>query len=292
MMKHLLLGLSALTLVGCGGAEAPMSVVAPEAGFYAEDMAEAKMMAPEPSRRGQQIEPTENAGAFLAYRYGYGIELPAATVKPTMDAHMQACQAAGPALCQVMGSNANAYSDSNVQAQLSLRAEPDWLDGFVAKMRTDIDAADGRLTSATTNVQDLTRSILDTDARLSAQKTLRTRLENLLQTRDAKLPDLLALERELARVQSEIESATANLKALRARVSMSTVDISYTSESVAVSRSAFAPIGNAIKGFTRTLSEGLSGVIYFFAAILPWLIFVILPALWVLRWFWRRRKAA
>jgi len=119
---------------------------------------------------------------------------------------------------------------------------------------------------------------------------LRTRLENLLETRNAKLPDLLALERELARVQSEIESATANLKALRARVSMSVVNLSYTSERVAVSRSSVSPIGSALKDFVGIVSEGLAGVIRFLAALLPWMIFVIIPGLFLLRWFWRRRK--
>ena len=248
-----------------------------------------KTAAASPMRESGQTEPTDGAGTFLAYRYGYGIELPASAVKATMESQMQACQDAGPRLCQVMGSSASARSKTNVNAQLSLRAEPKWLEGFTTDMRETVTSADGRVTSATTNVEDLTRSILDTDARLSAQKTLRLRLEKLLETRDAKLPDLLALERELARVQGQIESATATLKALRARVSMSTVDINYSSEPVAVSRSAFSPIGYALKDFARTVSEGISGVIYFVAVLLPWFILIILPLVWLVL-FLRRRK--
>lgn len=303
MMKHLLIGLSALTFAACGGAQSgsyseQMDV---GAGFYAGDqLAPAPVVVQEAATKmvnGREVVADTNntsnpAGVFLAYRYGYGLVMPSASVKPTADKHMQICRDAGPSKCQITGSNTNNYSDTDIRANLSLRAEPQWLQSFVADMKIDIAEIDGRIESENTSVEDLTRAILDTDARLKAQTTLRTRLEYLLETRDAKLPDLLALERELARVQGEIESATANLKTLRARVSMSVVNISYTSERVAVSRSSVSPIGDALKDFVGIVSEGLAGVIRFLAIMLPWMIFVIIPGLFALRWFWRRRKKA
>lgn len=233
-----------------------------------------------------------SAAAYLAYRYGFGLVMPSKSVKATSDKHMQICRDAGTSKCQITGSNTNNRSDTDVRANLSFRAEPEWLQTFITGMKADVAEVNGRIESENTNVEDLTRAILDTDARLKAQKTLRTRLENLLETRDAKLPDLLTLERELARVQAEIESATANLKALRARVSMSVVNISYTSERVAVSRSSVSPIGSALKDVVSIVSEGIAGVILFFAFLLPWLIFVIIPGFFAGRWFWRRRKKA
>lgn len=146
------------------------------------------------------------------------------------------------------------------------------------------------MTHSGVSAEDLTRSILDTSARLKAQTTLRTRLEGLLETRDAKLPDLLALERELARVQGQIESATTQLNVLRKRVSMSVVDINYQTKQVAVSRGAFSNVGRAIKGFVGDFADGLASVIEFFARVLPWLLLVILPGLWLVRRFWRGRR--
>lgn len=294
MVRHLLISFSVLSLVACngnnGGDLNDRLNVSAEA-----DFAPALFEAPQAMRKAapDRVE-TENsadpAGVFLAYRYGYGLVTPAFYVKSTAEKHMQICRAAGPSKCQITGSNTNNYSEIDIRANLSLRAEPDWLQTFVSDMKSDIAEVNGRIESENTSVEDLTRAILDTDARLKAQTTLRKRLENLLETREAKLPDLLALERELARVQGEIESATANLKALRARVSMSVVNISYTSERVAVSGSSFAPIGEAIKDFVGIVSKGLAGVIRFVAIMLPWLLFVIIPGLFALRWFWRRRK--
>lgn len=238
------------------------------------------------------VSPDTNPSAqsFLAYRYGYSFRLKAASVKPTMNAHMQRCMDAGPALCQVLGSSSQAYDDDNASASLSLRAEPKWLDGYVEDIQKSVADASGEMINSDVSVQDLTRQILDTDARLKAQTTLRDRLQNLLETRDGKLPDLLAVERELARVQGEIESATSVLAALRKRVSMSAVNINYQSQSVAVSRSAFAPVADALTDFFRLMAEALAGIIRFLAVALPILILLILPGLWALRWLWRRRR--
>lgn len=293
MMKHLVIGLSALALISCedgshysGGAGDQLNAMA-EADFAPAPEAGAMRKA---APSGGDANGTDPAGVFLAYRYGYGLVMPSASVKPTVDKHVQICRDAGLRKCQITGSSSNNYSTTDIRANLSLRAEPEWLQSFVAGMKSDMADIDGRIANENTSVEDLTRAILDTDARLKAQTTLRNRLENLLETRDAKLPDLLALERELARVQGEIESATANLKALRARVSMSVVNISYTSEAVAVSRSSFNGIQLALEEFIENLMDGLAGVITFVAVILPWLIFVIIPGLFGLRWFWRRRK--
>lgn len=287
-MKRLLIGLSAAMLIACeDGSQYSAEVQTAEADFAPAPMAET-MQKSAPSKPG--AEGADPAGVYLAYRYGYGLVMPANAVRSTSNKHMQICRDAGASKCQITGSNTNNYSDTDVRASLSLRAEPQWLQSFVIGMKADIAEAKGSIESETTDVQDLTRAILDTDARLKAQTTLRTRLENLLETRDAKLPDLLTLERELARVQGEIESATANLKALRARVSMSVVNLNYTSERVAVSRSSVSPIGRALKDFVGIVSEGVAGVILFFAFLLPWMIFVIIPGAFLGRWFWRRRK--
>jgi len=245
---------------------------------------------PPNSPRNPQSQDNPSSQSFLAYRYNYGFSLPAKSVAVTAKSHAQICLEAGPNKCQVLNSSTSAYNKDQVSANLSMRAEPNWLDSFKSEIQSSIEAAKGNMTNNSVSADDLTRQILDTDARLKAQTTLRDRLQRLLATRDAKLNDLLALERELARVQSQIESATTTLNVLRKRVSMSVVNINYQSQSVAVSQSALAPIGRALKGFIGGFSRGLADVINFLAAILPWLILVIIPGLWLLRRWWRGRQ--
>jgi len=296
---HILPFVAAMTLAACNNQSSPSAVVPPPmdaiAGAPALEMAQAdgfsqaKVASPAPRPRGQAND-NPSSQSFLAYRYNYGFRLPAKSVAGTAKSHAEICLEAGPSKCQVLNSSTSSHNESNVSANLSLRAEPQWLETFTAQMQSSVEAAKGEMTNSNVSAEDLTRQILDTDARLKAQTTLRDRLQGLLATRNAELKDLLALERELARVQGQIESATTTLNVLRKRVSMSVVDINYQSQSVAVSQSALAPIGRALKGFVGQFAYGLSNVIEFFAGILPWLIFVIIPGLWVLRRWWRGRN--
>ena len=75
----------------------------------------------------------------------------------------------------------------------------------------------------------VTRVIVDTEATLRAKRALRDRLQQLLATRPGSLADLLGVERELARVQGEIDSSEPNLASTRTRVAMSAVTIEYAS---------------------------------------------------------------
>lgn len=299
-MKKLVLPLTVI-LTACGDQQSltednsdhgPMGGVAMESvqadGFARSKMA-SPMTSPAPPPPQSQSNKNPSSSSFLAYRYNYGFRLPAKSVAATAQFHADLCLKAGPTKCQVLNSSTSAHNEDHVSANLSLRAEPEWLETFKEQMQSSVEDAKGKMTSSGVSAEDLTRQILDTDARLKAQRTLRDRLQGLLATRNAELKDLLALERELARVQGQIESATTTLNVLKKRVSMSAVDINYQSQSVAVSQNAVAPIGRALKGFVGQFAYGLSNVIEFFAGILPWLIFVILPGLWLLRRWWKGR---
>lgn len=301
-MKRLILpvviSLSAVTIASCNQSADRLehkeslgntsSVVVQEAQTYIDGSVE-RVASPAKSPRGQNTENSTSQN-FLAYRYNYGFQLPAKSVAATSKSHAEMCLEAGPSKCQVLNSSTSSQNEDYVSANLSLRAEPEWLESFKADLQNSVEAAKGKMTSSSVSAEDLTRQLLDTDARLKAQTTLRDRLQSLLATRNAELKDLLALERELARVQGQIESATSTLNVLRKRVSMSVVDINYQSQSVAVSQSALSPIGRALKNFVGQFAYGLSNVIEFFAGILPWLIFVIIPGLWIVRRWWRGRK--
>lgn len=264
---------------------------------YEADMAAPAPMMMKSSAPQREMAVGDSSGSddvqqtsYMAYRYNYDFALPVASVPVTVDRHAQLCLDAGPKLCQIISRSTQEYNPDTVSASLQLRAEPKWLESYTRTILDSVDEADGKMTSSSVSAEDLTRQILDVDARLSAQITLRDRLTALLETRNAELPDLLALERELARVQGDIESATSRLKALRQRVGMSILTINYQTQTRAVSSSAVSPIGRALKQFVSTLSEGFASVISFVAVLLPWFLLIILPGVFVLRWMLRRRN--
>lgn len=225
---------------------------------------------------------------YLAYAYAMGLEIPSQNLAAVQDGHVQACQAAGPRLCQLIGSNRSGDPESYMEGYVSVRGEPTWLRTFMGGMAAQADAAGGRIVSQTTNTEDLTRAIVDTEARLRAQSALRDRLQRLLESRPGRLADLLEVERELARVQGEIDAVQSNLAVMRTRVAMSELNLSYRSAPRAVGSDTFSPLSDAFANFLRIVVMGFAAIITIIAGLLPFVI-VIWPIVWLLL-RWRRAR--
>ena len=299
-----------LALTACEGADRHESdgYAVSEQGFYAEDaitvsgnrIAREHAAAPPPPMMEAEPQTGSGGGAdaiterLIAYRYGYQLETPREATEPLIEAHRQACLDAGPEACQVVNANIYAQGDRGSAGSLSLRAVPDWIEDFRDGLASEVDAAGGRIMHQAQSADDLTASIYDAEARLTAKRTLRTRLTALLERPGASVEELVSVERELARLQGEIEGAEAQLRVMRGRVSMSDLTLNYTSRIEPVSRGAFEPLGRALRSLAGNFASGLANVITFIASALPWLI-VIVPVFWLLgRWLrglWRKRKA-
>jgi hypothetical protein len=83
----------------------------------------------------------------------------------------------------------------------------------------------GELETVNTNAEDVGEEFVDIQARVANARRLEERLVALLANRTGKLEDVLAVERELARVREEIERHEGRLRYLRSRVSMSTLTV-------------------------------------------------------------------
>lgn len=228
--------------------------------------------------------------SYLAYAYGLTLELPADRVVGVMDAHAAACRDAGLRVCQLVGSRRDGDPHERISGSLSLRAEPQWLQRFVKSAQTDTVAAAGRVTSQWTTTDDLTREIVDTEATLRARRTLRDRLQQLLASRPGNLSDLLGVERELARVQGEIDSTESTLAAMRTRVAMSALTLQYTSSGGGLASNTFAPLLISLGEFIGAVVESTATLITFVGALLPWVIAAVLTV-WALAQVRRRRRA-
>lgn len=238
--------------------------------------------------RAQPSQPSQpNAPApvlYLAYAYQTGLEIPSQRLASVMDAHVSACQGAGPRLCQLIGANRSGDPESYLEGYVSIRGEPQWLRNFMGGLAAQAEAAGGRVISQTTTTEDLTRQIVDTEARQRAQTSLRDRLQRLLDNRPGRLSDLLEVERELARVQAELDSLQSNLAVMRTRVAMSELTLSYQSSPKPLRGDTFRPLGDALAGFLGVVVMGFAAIITIIAGLLPFAI-VLIPAVWgLLRW--------
>ncbi|MEL7032877.1 MAG: DUF4349 domain-containing protein [Pseudomonadota bacterium] len=300
-IKTILFSASVLGLAACGGGggdydrsqSAPAPMMAEEAITVEADMGfNAKSSGP---TRPRDATPDPVAGEpaaeqYIAYSHSLGMSLPKGGVPPMMATHTESCRAAGTAACIVINSNVYSQEEDYASGNLSIRATPDWIETFLGGIDAAADAAGGEITQRSTRAEDLTRQIIDTGARLEAQKTLQGRLLNLLERRDGELGELLQIERELARVTGDIESIEAQLKTLRLRVSMSSLDINYQTKVPAFSGSRENPLGQAFGDFFYNLSSAIAAVITAFAVGLPWILLIGL-FLWIwLKLIWPRLR--
>lgn len=266
--------------------EAPAAAPAPPPMDADEQRQNASTASPGPNQPSQPAGPTPVL--YLAYTYALGLEIPSQRLSAVMDRHVQACQAAGPRLCQLINSNRSGDPDSYMEGYVSIRGEPNWLNTFKSGMAQQADEAGGRIISENTTSEDLTRQIVDTEARLRAQTALRDRLQELLRSRPGRLADLLEVERELARVQGEIDAVQSALAVMRTRVSMSELTLTYRSSPRAAGSDTLEPLRQAFADFLGIIVAGFSLILRIIASLIPFAI-VFIPLGWFLL-RWRRQR--
>lgn len=83
----------------------------------------------------------------------------------------------------------------------------------------------GRVTSSHISMDDVTEAYRDLEAALKNKRALRDRLRSLL-SRATKIEDILKIEKELSRVQTELDQMEARMKSMRSKVAHSTLDLS------------------------------------------------------------------
>jgi multidrug resistance efflux pump len=93
----------------------------------------------------------------------------------------------------------------------------------------DALAALGKEISREVRAVDVTESSADLEAHLANQKALRERLRDALE-RAQKVDELLMVERELARVQAEIDRVEGHRARMRTSVAQSTISLALRAE--------------------------------------------------------------
>ncbi len=253
--------------------------------------ADAKAAPPGPQKPGPAAPlPPLLSSAMLAYVFHYDIDAPPAKVDGLLHQDEQACIAAGPTLCQVLGERLEAVGRDEVQGQLELRAEPRWLEAFRGGLATRAQNAGGKIADSTVETEDLARSIVDTEAALRSKKALRDRLQALLQRPSSdKIQDMFDVQQQLTQVQSEVDAAESELAVMHARVQMSKLTIAYRSSASLAPDSAFSPVAGAAREVVRNLMGSLAVIITLLSFLAP---FGLIAGVGMLLWRRGRKRSA
>ena len=109
----------------------------------------------------------------------------------------------------------------------------------------------GKVTSRRVENEDVTEQYVDVEARLKNRIVLRDRLRKLLdQATDVK--DILAIETELNRVQGDVDSMEARIKALKGRIDFAVLDLYLNQKPPA---KILGPLGYLFKGLYWTVEK-------------------------------------
>ncbi|MFN0098769.1 MAG: DUF4349 domain-containing protein [Gemmatimonadaceae bacterium] len=124
----------------------------------------------------------------------------------------------------------------------------------------------GKVEYSNESAEDVGEEYVDLTARITNAKRLESRLIDLLATRTGKLEDVLAVERELARVREEIERQQGRVRYLSTRVATSTLSVTVSEPAPVVSEPGKSVIGEAFvrawKNFVALVASGIASLGY------------------------------
>lgn len=132
----------------------------------------------------------------------------------------------------------------------------------------------GEIRRISTNSDDVSEEFYDVEARMRNKKQEESRLLKLLEDRTGKLEEVLAVEREIARVRGEVEQLEGRLRVLTDLMSLSTVTLrveeiaAYQPEQAATFG---ARLGRSFHGSLGSLVATSEALAVFIAASVPWL---------------------
>jgi predicted component of type VI protein secretion system len=223
----------------------------------------------------------EMAQRFLAVRQELNVEVPQAQLA---DAWGQVRDLCATLRCELL--TATLLRETPQQpgnALLEMRVAPADVDRLLGTL-----AGVATIVSQNTISEDKTTEVIDVEARIKNRTDFRDSLRLML--RD--MSDLLEIQRTLSDTQAELDAMAAQRKLLEQQTSKQHIQIQFTpTRALVQGGTSYSPIGRALRDAGHVLGESMGALITFVAAVLPWLVLVVLPLGWMLRALWRRRRA-
>ncbi|CAB5714676.1 Uncharacterised protein [Delftia tsuruhatensis] len=229
----------------------------------------------------------EVAQRYLAVRQELNVEVPQARLA---DAWGQVRDQCATLRCELL--SASLLRETPQQpghAQLEMRVAPADVDRLLGTL-----AGVASIVSQNTLSEDKTAEVIDVEARIRNRTEFRDSLRLMLRDTTTKrtMSDLLEIQRTLSDTQAELDAMAAQRKVLEQQTSKQHIQIQFSpTRTLVQGGSSYSPIGRALREAGDVLAESVAALITFAAAVLPWLLLVVLPLGWITRVLWRRRRA-
>ncbi len=268
--------LAILLLAGCGekdmtgsGGNAPLAMeMAPPANSPSDD------------ELSDAVQPQ------IAYAYRLAFRLPTESVAAVQIAHIRLCDSLGPKRCRLVAQERR--GGDRAGGSVAFEVEAGAARNFADRMDTVVGEAGGSTTTRAVSAEDLSKSIIDNEARIRAKQALADRLLGIIRTRNGKIGELVAAERAFAETQEELDAARSGLDTMRRRVAMSRIDADYTS--VGSEGGGGWAIRDAFDSAGLALGSSVAAMIRLVVVAVPWLLLAGLIVAGIRRWRNRDRN--
>jgi len=219
---------------------------------------------------------------YIAERHEFEIITPESELQKSWESVVTFCATIQ---CEIISSSVTARTvDSIPSGRVSLRVAPQDL----TKLFTHIQKL-GKIATHTTEREDKTTAVVDTDAKVKNLTAFRDNLRAMLAKPSATVKDLIEIQQQLTETQSQLDSETASRKILANETEKIAVKLSFRVKEPRGTARGVALIWDALRESGSDLAESTASLITVIVTVIPWL-FVIVPTLWLLVRTWRKRR--
>jgi len=214
----------------------------------------------------------------LAYEHTVSIALEPDVLPTRMKEIQEACATDKTYGCTLLDVSLRSATDAP-SGTIRMRLAPGGVAVFTATA-----SKNGAIKEQITHAEDLGQQVTDTERELALLTTHRDRLTDIQKDKNLRIDQVIALSRELATVQTQIEVDATTRANLHRRIDteLLTLNLNVPVETLAAQRT---PVRDALKSFVSDFNDAISQVIRFIAGLIPWLV-VIVPGIVLLRLLW------
>lgn len=219
------------------------------------------------------------AGAFLAYEHYVTLQLlDQAAVNKRLADTREACTSGRFGACDllVIQQGDNSYNAGS----LHVRIVPEGVEQLVA-----LAGDGGKLVSRSTQAEDLAQAVSDNQqVRERLQRQYKT-LEQFQDRKDLSVSDMLALAREIAEVQVQLDATSQEASQQQRRINTNLLRLTFRTEAQRPGR--LDRIGKAFSELLDNITDGAAKALEMIGYGTPFVI-VLFPLALLARWLWRK----
>jgi hypothetical protein len=240
---------------------------------------------------------TERASSDqFAYEHTLGLSMPKAAIKPRFERSRDECLHDAALSSKLLSANIDLVGDADysTSGDLTVTLPHDKIGAFEASVLAPVSGEatnDVRVDSRSSRAENVGQEASDTKQKLTQLTSYRDRLVAMSKRPGLSVDDLIKIESELSKTESDLDQAIADSRDVGNRVKLERVTISLAERPSVWD--AGRPIVRVFHNAIEILGESTADAIDFVIRLVPWLP-ILAGAFFLLPWTWRsiRRRSA